>query len=102
MEPTATPQTVTGIPALDHALTIIGALVPLLSAVASFVNHRVRQKTEAGFLPDSKLLAVGSILNVASVNFDKAMQLARLMAAAATNGTNGTAGSTNPHDPGAK
>ena len=73
---------VTGNPKIDGILAIFGALVPLLSAITSFINHKVRQKTEAGLLPDNRLLAMGSALNFASINVDKGLQFAKLMAAA--------------------
>ena len=66
---------------LDHLLAILGAFVPLASALASFVNHRVRKNLEAGTEAPKALLAAGSILNVASVNIDKAMQLAKMLSA---------------------
>jgi len=79
----ATSLPVTGNPKIDGILAVVGLLMPLLSALTSFINHRVRKSTEAGLLPDSKLLAIGSALNFASVNVDKGVQLAKLMAAAA-------------------
>jgi hypothetical protein len=69
---------ITGTSALDHVLAIVGALVPLLSALASFVNWKVRQVTAAGQEPSKALLATGSILNVASVNLDKGVQFAQM------------------------
>ena len=33
---------------LDHVLTILGAVVPLLSALASLVNHVVRARQADG------------------------------------------------------
>lgn len=62
----------------DHILTILGAFVPLASALASLVNHRVRKSLEAGVEAPKALLAMGSVLNAASVNVDKAVQLARM------------------------
>jgi hypothetical protein len=79
----ATSLQVTGNPTVDGVLSILGALIPLLSALTSLINHRVRKATEAGVMPDSKLLAVGSALNFASVNVDKGVQLAKLLALAA-------------------
>lgn len=64
----------------DHILTILGAFVPLASALASFVNHRVRQAIESGTEAPKALLAAGSVLNMASVNVDKAVQLAKMLA----------------------
>lgn len=65
---------------MEYLLTILGAFVPLASALASFVNHRVRQAVESGNEAPKALLAAGSVLNVASVNIDKAMQLAKMLA----------------------
>lgn len=66
----------------DHILTVMGALVPLASALASIVNHQVRGAVEAGEAPSKKLLALGSMLNAASVNVDKAVQLAKMFKSA--------------------
>lgn len=72
---------VTGDARIDGFLAIVGAVVPLLSAVASFVNHIVRVKTDAGKTPAPGLLALGSAVNIASINVDKGIQLAKMMAA---------------------
>ena len=56
----------------------LGALVPLMSAAASFINHLVRQKTDAGEQVSPALLNTGAFLNAASVNVDKAVQLAKM------------------------
>lgn len=77
MDPVQAP--VTGNSTLDHVLAIVGALVPLLSALASFVNWKVRQATSAGQQPSKALLAAGSVLNVASVNLDKGIQFAQMV-----------------------
>lgn len=77
METTAAP--VTGNSTFDHVLAIVGALVPLLSALASFVNWKVRQATAEGKEPSKALLAAGSVLNVASVNLDKGVQFAQMV-----------------------
>lgn len=63
---------------LEHVLAILGALVPLASAVASLLNHMVRAKRERGEDVSPLLLHAGSVLNVASVNLDKAVQLGKL------------------------
>lgn len=68
----------TGSQRLDTILMFMGALVPLMSALASFINHLVRQKTDAGEQVSSALLNTGAFLNVASVNVDKAVQLAKM------------------------
>jgi len=72
---------VTGDARIDGILAIVGALVPVFSALTSFVNHIVRVKTDAGQQPASGLLAVGTALNFASINVDKGIQLAKILAA---------------------
>lgn len=64
---------------LDNVLTLAGALIPVFSALASFVNHLVRTKQAAGEPVPSMLLGAGAILNVAAVNVDKAVQLTKAM-----------------------
>jgi hypothetical protein len=63
---------------IEHLLAFLGALVPLMSALASFINHKVRKAQEAGEDVSSLLLHTGSVLNVGAVNLDKAVQLAKL------------------------
>jgi hypothetical protein len=63
----------------DAVLMVLGALVPLLSAVASLVNHAIRRKVDAGQNVSSVLSGTGTVLNLASVNLDKAIQLARMV-----------------------
>lgn len=63
---------------IEHILAIVGALVPILSAAASFVNHLIRQKTDAGEQVSPTLLNTGALLNVTSINVDKAVQLAKM------------------------
>lgn len=66
-------------PKFEHILAIIGALVPLASAAASFLNHMVRAKQANGEAVSPMLLAAGSALNAASINLDKAVQLGRMV-----------------------
>lgn len=68
----------TGSERIDHVLMFLGALVPLMSALASFINHIVRQRTDAGEQVSPMLLRTGAVLNVASVNLDKAVQLGQM------------------------
>lgn len=68
----------TGSQRLDTILMFLGALVPMMSALASFINHLVRQRTDAGEQVSPLLLNTGAFLNVASVNVDKAVQLAKM------------------------
>lgn len=64
---------------LERALVIAGAVVPLLSAVASLFNHIIRKRLEAKLSVSSFLSGVGTIVNLAAINLDKAVQLARLV-----------------------
>ena len=63
---------------MEHVLAFVGALVPLMSALASLINHVVREKTEAGEKVSPVLLQSGALLNVGAINLDKAVQLAAL------------------------
>ncbi len=63
---------------MEHILAFVGALVPLMSALASLINHVVREKTEAGEKVSPVLLKGGALLNVGAINLDKAVQLAAL------------------------
>lgn len=62
----------------EHILAILGALVPLMSALASLINHIVREKTAAGEKVSPVLLHGGALLNVGAINLDKAVQLAAM------------------------
>lgn len=64
---------------VEQALAILGALVPLASALASFMNHMVREKQAKGEAVSPLMLAAGSALNAASINLDKAVQLGRMV-----------------------
>lgn len=64
---------------LVNVLEIAGAVVPLLSALASLVNHIVRTTQAAGNTPPPALLATGAVLNAGAVNVDKALQLVTLL-----------------------
>jgi len=63
---------------MEHILAFVGALVPLMSALASLINHVVREKTAAGEKVSPVLLQSGALLNVGAINLDKAVQLAAL------------------------
>lgn len=71
-------QPITGDSTLDHVLTIIGALVPFFSAIASLLNHRVRITQNEGRDASPSMLAAAATLNMLSVNIDKGIQLAKL------------------------
>ena len=62
----------------DSVLSIVGALVPLFSALASFLNHIVRVQTGEGKTPATALLAVGTVLNAGALNIDKSVQLVKM------------------------
>lgn len=82
----------TGSERLDYILAIVGALVPLMSAVSSLVNHVIRSKSDAGEKVSPMLSGAGTVLNFASINIDKAIQLANMARgkAVATTSTLGT------------
>ena len=63
---------------LEHVLAFVGALVPLMSALASLINHIVREKQAKGEDVSPVLLQGGALLNVGAINLDKAVQLANL------------------------
>lgn len=63
---------------LDRALVIAGAVVPLLSAVASLLNHVIRKRVEAKLKVSPLLSGAGTVINLAAINLDKAVQLTRL------------------------
>lgn len=69
---------VTGNPRIDHWLALIGALVPLMSALAGHLNNKVRLAQAAGVETDATLLKAAQIVNLLAVNFDKAKQLGAL------------------------
>lgn len=64
---------------LEHILAIVGAVVPLLSTIASIINQVVRSSIEKGEEPSKALVATGAILNVGAVNLDKASQLVKML-----------------------
>lgn len=66
----------------DHILSFGTGLVTVMSAVASLINHIVRSRQEAGQAVAPALLGAGAVVNLASVNVDKAVQLAKLLKAA--------------------
>lgn len=66
---------------LEQIIHIAGAVVPLLSALSSLVNHIVRTMQERGDKPAPALLATGAVLNAGAINVDKAVQLANMLRA---------------------
>lgn len=69
---------VTGNVHIDHWLALIGALVPLMSAIAGLLNNRVRASQIEGAAVSPAMLQAASIVNLLAVNLDKANQLAKL------------------------
>jgi hypothetical protein len=63
---------------MEHILAFMGALVPLMSALSSLINHIVREKVAAGESVSPALLKGGALLNVGAINLDKAVQLAAM------------------------
>jgi hypothetical protein len=63
---------------MEHILAFMGALVPLMSALSSLINHIVREKMVAGESVSPTLLKGGALLNVGAINLDKAVQLAAM------------------------
>lgn len=69
---------ITGNPNIDQWISILGTLVPAASAIAGILNQRIRTTQGVGDPLNPYLLSVVAVLNVFAVNFDKAMQLAKL------------------------
>lgn len=63
---------------LDRALVVAGAVVPLLSAVASLLNHVIRKRVAAEQKVSPLLSGAGTVINLAAMNLDKAVQLVKL------------------------
>lgn len=61
---------------LDAFLGLMSAVIPAASAVSSGLNHVIREKTAAEVELPRWLLLVAAVLNLFSVNVDKAAQLA--------------------------
>lgn len=62
----------------DSVLSLAGALVPLFSALASFLNHVVRTQTNNGQTPNAVVLGIGGVLNAGALNIDKSVQLIQM------------------------
>lgn len=61
-----------------HILVIVGALVPLLSAVSSLLNHIIRVQSASGQAVSKALTTTASVVNFAAVNIDKGVQFAKM------------------------
>lgn len=66
---------------INAIIHLAGALVPLFSAVSSFVNHVVRQMQANGKTVPPFIAGASSVLNVGALNIDKAVQMAQLVKA---------------------
>jgi hypothetical protein len=63
----------------EHITSIIGIIVPILSAIASALNANVR-KAQAEEKPVSPTLAkVNAVVNAGALNIDKAKQMLDLV-----------------------
>lgn len=61
---------------LEHVLALAGALVPLVSMVASLFNTAIRHRQLEGRDVPPKLAAAGALINGLAINLDKASALA--------------------------
>lgn len=64
---------------IEQIISLIGALVPVLSLIAGFFNGRIRNAQSAGEPINPTALKAVAALNVMAVNFDKAAQLIQLV-----------------------
>jgi hypothetical protein len=64
---------------LEHALAIVGAIVPIFSAIASALNQHVRDAQAKGESVPAWLLHVVALVNAAALNGDKVVQLVKLV-----------------------
>lgn len=70
---------VTGNPFVDHWLAVIGIVMSVSSAVASFFNGKVRAVLDAGEVVPVPFLYITLIANYLALNMDKAAQIHRLL-----------------------
>lgn len=61
----------------ESGLNTAGGVVAVLSALASLINHIIRQKQANGQEVSKLLLGAGAVLNTGAVNLDKAVQLGK-------------------------
>ena len=81
---------------ITHILIIVGAVVPLLSAVASLLNHIVRVQSAGGKEVSKTLTGFASAVNFAAVNLDKGVQFAKMTRGQAVPETNVVNGVVTP------
>lgn len=60
---------------IEHVLALVGALVPLVSVIASLFNTAIRHRQLEGREVPPKLAATGAVLNTLAINLDKAKAL---------------------------
>jgi hypothetical protein len=63
----------------EHITSLIGIIVPILSAVASALNADVRKKQAESIPVPPALAKVSAIVNVGALNVDKAKQMVDLV-----------------------
>lgn len=63
---------------LAALMGLASVVVPVASAIASAVNHVIREKMAAEEEVPAWLLSSAAVLNVLSINLDKAAQLAKI------------------------
>jgi hypothetical protein len=63
---------------IETVFAFMGAAVPLMSALASLINHYVREAQAEGQDVSPLVLKAGAALNVGAINIDKAVQLAKM------------------------
>jgi hypothetical protein len=63
---------------LEHALAIVGAVVPVASLVASVLNQRIRNAQAGGVAVAPWILTFAAGLNAVAMNGDKAVQALKL------------------------
>ena len=63
----------------EHITSLIGIIVPILSAVASALNADVRKKQAESVPVPPALAKVSAIVNAGALNVDKAKQMVDLV-----------------------
>jgi hypothetical protein len=63
----------------EHITSLIGIIVPLLSAIASALNADVRKKQAESIPVPPALAKVSAIVNAGALNVDKAKQMVDLV-----------------------
>ena len=63
----------------EHITSLIGIIVPILSAVASALNADVRKKQAESIPVPPALAKVSAIVNAGALNVDKAKQMVDLV-----------------------